>query len=407
MPGFRHYYRTHAAPRQTFTPPQLGARYNFPPGDGSGQTVGIVELGGGFRQADLTAYFQALGLPAPSVVAVPVAGGGNAPDGNPDSADGEVLLDVEVAAAVAPKAAFRVYFAPNTAAGFLAACSQACRECDVVSISWGGPEDQTGPTQLRQMDAVFADAVSRGVTVFAAAGDNGSGDGEAGGDHVDFPASSPNVVACGGTRANADGSESVWGPPSAGNGATGGGFSVAFPRPAWQKGVPLTGRGVPDVAAVADPATGYVVRVDGSTTVIGGTSAVAPLWAGLAALVNQAVGKRVCLAGGTLYGLPAGTLRDITSGSNGDYSAAAGWDPCTGLGVPDGAKLLAALQAQAGGGGTPPPPPPPAGITLADVLAQTRAFYAALEAINGRQVDAILRKVEPLQEAWFKAHLGG
>jgi kumamolisin len=408
---FRHYFRTHAAPRRSFLPTQLAQRYNFPPGDGAGQTVGVIELGGGYRVADLTAYLAALNLPPADVTAVGVLGGANAPTGDPNGPDGEVMLDLCVLAAVAPKARFRVYFAPNSDGGFLEACRQACRECDVVSISWGGPEDQWDPSSLRAFDAVFASAALLGVTVTAASGDSGSGDGEASGDHVDFPASSPHVLACGGTRINGDNTETVWGPPAAGNGATGGGFSATFSLPAWQfaaAGRQGPGRGIPDVAADADPATGYTVRVDGTSAIIGGTSAVAPLWAGLAALINQNLGKRVCLAAGTLYGLTAGTLRDVTSGSNGSFTAAAGWDPCTGLGVPDGGKLLARLLGQPP---TPPvvpppvvPPPPanPATLTLAEALVVVQGFFTASEKANPGTVRAVEKKLEPQLEDWFR-----
>ena len=175
---------------------------------------------------------------------------------------------------------------------------------------------------------------------------------------MDFPASSPNVLACGGTKLSATTTtilnEVVWNEP--GDGATGGGISDVFPLPNYQEsaGVPPsanstknTGRGVPDVAADADPTTGYSVRVDGQDTVIGGTSAVAPLWAGLVACLNQGLGKPLGFLNPTLYALTSqtGAFRDITSGNNGSYSAGPGWDACTGLGVADGSKLLKAVSS--------------------------------------------------------------
>jgi kumamolisin len=197
-----------------------------------------------------------------------------------------------------------------------------------------------------------------GITVTVASGDNGSSDGvDDGQAHVDFPASSPNVLACGGTRLNATATkisgEVVWNEP--GDGATGGGISDSFPLPAYQEsaGVPPSanpsnnvGRGVPDVAADADPATGYSVRVNGEDTVIGGTSAVAPLWAGLVACLNQGLTKPAGFLNPTLNALPpgSGVFRDITSGNNGAYSAGPGWDACSGLGAVDGNKLLTALS---------------------------------------------------------------
>lgn len=353
---------------QSFTPPELARLYDFPAGlDGAGQCIGIIELGGGFKPADLKAYFQRLKLPVPKVKVVRIDGARNRPT-TPDSADSEVLLDLEVAAAVAPGAQLVVYFAPNTSQGFLNAVTAAIHDQQnrpaIISISWGAAEPTWTGQAMDQFDQAFQAASLIGVTVCCAAGDNGSGDGAADGQpHVDFPASSPHVLACGGTTlvaaAGAGGGiarETVWnaGPAS----ATGGGVSAHFPTPLYQQHLtlpgagpqtapPLAGRGVPDVAGNADPATGYEVRVDGQDSVIGGTSAVAPLWAGLLACLNQRLGKPVGFLNPLLYGSLAGRagLRDITSGTNGAFAAAPGWDACTGWGSPNGSALLAALQA--------------------------------------------------------------
>lgn len=358
----------------SYTPPELGKVYSFPEGtDGSGQTIAIIELGGGYVQEDLDTYFAGLGLPTPSVTAVGVDGGANRPDGDPNGADGEVMLDIEVAGALAPGAAIVVYFAPNTDAGFLDAVTTAAHADPApaaISISWGQAEDQWTAQARTAFDQALQDAAALGVTTTAAAGDDGSsdrvGDGRS---HVDFPASSPHALACGGTRLDADtttgavSSETVWNNGT-GGGATGGGVSAVFPLPSWQGGVGVPsgdatgdaggttngpgGRGVPDVAAVADPQTGYRIRVDGRDTVIGGTSAVAPLWAALVARLVQSTGRPLGLAQPALYdsigaGQVAAGFRDITQGDNGAYTAAAGWDPCTGLGVPDGGRLLGAV----------------------------------------------------------------
>jgi kumamolisin len=203
---------------------------------------------------------------------------------------------------------------------------------------------------MTQYDQAFQTAAALGVTICVAAGDNGSSDGETDGKvHVDFPASSPNLLGCGGTALIAAGttisSETVWneGPDS----ATGGGISSTFPLPDYQKNVPMPGafRGVPDIAGDADPNTGYQVRVDGQDMVIGGTSAVAPLWAGLIALINQKLGTPAGFLNPLLYGSLSGKnlFNDVTSGNNGAYSAGPGWDACTGWGSPDGSMLLAAL----------------------------------------------------------------
>ncbi|MGH1526079.1 S53 family peptidase [Leifsonia sp. L25] len=363
-----------AAVSTSYTPPQLGTVYDFPAGtDGSGQTIAIIELGGGYVQADLDTYFAGLGIPSPSVTAVGVDGAANVPGQDPNGADGEVMLDIEVAGALAPGAKLLVYFAPNTDAGFLDAISTAAHATPtpaVISVSWGQSEDQWTAQARNAFDQAIQDAAALGVTTTVAAGDDGStdrvGDGKA---HVDFPASSPHALACGGTRLEADTStgavqsETVWNN-GAGNGATGGGVSDVFALPTWQKnvGVPSGpggtdaggaangpgGRGVPDVSAVADPQTGYQVRVDGKDMVIGGTSAVAPLWAALIARLAQSAGSRFGLVQPKLYdsiraGQVAAGFRDITSGNNGAYTAQSGWDACTGLGVPDGTRLKSVL----------------------------------------------------------------
>lgn len=358
-----------AAAATSYSPPDLGKVYAFPTGtDGSGQTVAILELGGGFGQADLDAYFSGLGIATPTVTAVGVDGAANQPGQDPQGADGEVLLDVEVVGALAPGAHILVYFAPNTDAGFLDALATAAHASPApcaISISWGQSEDAWTAQARNAMDQALADAAALGVTVTAAAGDRGSSDGVGDGhDHADFPASSPHALGCGGTRLDADpttgaiASETVWND-SPTTSATGGGYSDVFPVPPWQASVPSHaahrkpkpkpiptpvphGRGVPDVAGVADPQTGYRVRVDGSDMVIGGTSAVAPLWAALIARLAQATGKRFGLLQPALYSQP-GAFRDITAGNNGTYHAGPGWDPCTGLGSPNGAALLKAL----------------------------------------------------------------
>lgn len=349
----------------SYTPPQLGLIYEFPPDtDGAGQTLAIVELGGGFDEADLDTYFAQLGVRRPAVRAVGVDGADNQPGGDPTGADGEVLLDIEVAGALAPGAAQLVYFAPNTDRGFVDAVSTAVHADPtptVVSISWGQSEPAWTAQGRTALDDVFLDAAALGVTVCVAAGDSGSSDGDpAGRPTVDYPAASPYVLACGGTRLQADpatgavGSEVVWGG-AASRGSTGGGVSGHYPRPAWQAGAGVpdrpgggTGRGVPDVAADADPATGYEVRVDGQTQVVGGTSAVAPLWAALLCRVAQSTGRRSGLLQPAVYpsaGGAAAGFRDITEGTNGKYPAGPGWDACTGLGVPVGTALLTVLAA--------------------------------------------------------------
>jgi len=351
----------------SYTPPQVARLYDFPTSlDGSNQCIGIIELGGGSDPSDLATYFQAVGIPEPDIISIPIDGASNNPIGDANS-NGEVMLDIEVAGSIAPKARIAVYYAPNNDRGFLDAVTTAIHDDtnkpSVISISWGGAEDKWIQQATQAFDEAFQEAATLGVTICAASGDNGSSDGEADGlAHVDFPASSSYVLACGGTHLESQGDliteESVWNEQSTGGGATGGGVSDVFSLPQWQtngrvppsKNPPGThiGRGVPDVSGDADPETGYSVRANGQDTVIGGTSAVAPLWAALLALINQQNGTPVGYLNPLLYTLPAGNtaFHDVTKGDNGDYHAAGGWDPCTGLGTPDGSNLLNKLLAK-------------------------------------------------------------
>ncbi len=362
-PHFRRRPRPTAP--QALTPVQVARLYQFPADlDGTGQCIGILELGGGYRPEDLQTYFTQLGLPVPAVTAVSVLGATNAPDGPTRDANGEVMLDIEVAGAVAPRAGIVVYFAPNTDQGFLQGLSTAIHDAanhpSVVSISWGAAESEWSAQAIQALDSVCQDAAALGVTILVAAGDNGASDlpkpdGKA---HADFPASSPHVLACGGTHlegASAITLETVWNDGPSG-GATGGGISTVFPLPDFQQAAHVppsinpghqTGRGVPDVAGNADPATGYIVRVDGAEEVVGGTSAVAPLWAGLLALLNQARGQPIGFVNPGLYtqASAAGLCRDVTVGNNGGYDAGPGWDPCTGWGSPQGDSLRRTLAA--------------------------------------------------------------
>lgn len=352
-----------AANTASFTPPQVAQAYNFPANTGKNQTIALIELGGGFNRSDLRRYWRQLGLKDVAVTAISVNDACNCPAGNPGTADGEVALDIEVAGGVAPGARIAVYFAPNTDQGFFdainAAIHDTVRKPSVISISWGMAESEWTPQALDAFNVAFHDAALLGISVCAAAGDNGSSDGEPdGANHVDFPASSPWVLSCGGTRLMAHDrsivSETVWNDGTKG-GATGGGVSAYFSLPDYQTGLAVpaptgtanqNGRGVPDIAGVADPETGYMVLVDGQEGVIGGTSSVAPLWAGLIALFNEQLGRNIGWFHPVLYSTLSQhkALHDIASGTNGAYSAGPGWDACTGLGSPDGQAMLKLLS---------------------------------------------------------------
>jgi len=365
-----------AAQGNTYSPNQVASIYQFPAGTtGAGQTIAVIELGGGYSDSDLETYFGGLGIDVPSVTAASVDGASNAPGSDPNGADVEVALDVDVIGAAAPGAAQVVYFAPNSDSGFIDAISEAAQATPApvaISISWGQSEDSWTAQGRTAMDAAMADAAALGITVCTASGDNGSGDAvDDGQPHVDFPASSPHALACGGTKLLADpatgviSSEVVWNETAANEGAGGGGVSDEFALPSWQAdaGVPARagsgsgsgsgagagGRGVPDVAGNADPATGYQIYSGGNARVVGGTSAVAPLWAALISRLAEASGQRFGVIQTLLYaGVTPGAampgFRDITSGNNGAYEAGPGWDACSGLGSPDGTALLTRLQ---------------------------------------------------------------
>ncbi|CAB3780535.1 S53 family peptidase [Pararobbsia alpina] len=345
----------------SFTPLELARLYGFPDGDGAGQCIGIIELGGGYSTSDLSSYFSGLGLVTPTVVVVSVDQAKNTPTGDPGGPDGEVTLDIEVAGAIAPAAKLAVYFSPNSDAGFIDAVNRAIHDTanqpSVISISWGAPESSWTSQSIQSFNDVLQSAAALGVTICAASGDSGSSDGSTdGSDQVDFPASSPYVLACGGTQLDTTDTtisrEVVWNDGAQG-GAGGGGVSTVFALPVWQKGLSATltqggmktlgKRGVPDVAGNASPQTGYEILIDGSRTVVGGTSAVAPLWAGLIARINATQGSPAGFLQPKLYAAKAAG-RDITQGNNGSYEASTGWDACTGLGSPNGATLAAAVK---------------------------------------------------------------
>ena len=380
-----------AGTKQPFLPTQLAQLYDFPTGvNGAGQTVAILAFNGqvadtgqtaqgGYNLTALQNYFTQLGVPLPQIQDVVVHGPGNTPgDGsNQNDISGEVMLDLQMVGLLAPGAKIVVYFSEFTEAGWVdvinAVVSDIVNKPSILSISYGNPETASNSTDINtrsslwtnaaitQANLAFQIAAGKGMTIFCAAGDSGSPDGDQDGlSHCDFPSSSPYVTGVGGTSLIAGGGvitkESVWndGPGSAG----GGGISALFPLPSYQEsaGVPASvnpghtiGRGVPDVAADADPATGLlIVDTNGQQQQIGGTSAAAPLWAALAARLNQSLSGKIGFLNPILYGsLETGVLHDITQGNNGSYRAAPGWDACSGLGSPEGTRLLQGLKTPA------------------------------------------------------------
>jgi hypothetical protein len=352
------------SPARKFRIPEIAGLYNFPRElDGTGQIIGLLEFGGSIVLNDLNTYFKSAGLPIPKVVPVLVSGAKEVRDG----AEAQVMMDIEVIGTVAPKAEIRVYFAPWGAAGFVAAIGQAVADkVSVISIGWGEPEIRWKDQDISDVNAALENAAHHGITVTAAAGDDGVTD--AIGDnrpHVGFPASSPWVLAVGGTSLILNSgqlvSEMAWkigdGLRSDGGGSTGGGVSDKFLAPDWQSGVKLPtrsdlkmGRGIPDVAAAGD--YNVLLRLNGTDQPNGGTSFSTALWAGLIAVLDQGLGHPLGYLNPRLYQEigPAGVLRSVTQGDNGvpgvpGYAAGPGWNPVAGWGTPDGRKLLDWLRS--------------------------------------------------------------
>ncbi len=357
-PNVRPYFKvgpTGPAPREAtgagpWNVPDLCAAYNWPTGLAGGGVIAIVELGGGWVQSDMNQFFQGIGQPVPQITDVSVDTTRNTPDPGANSADGEVALDIEVAGAAyyvatGKPATIRVYWAQDIAAAVRAATADGC---DVCSISWGADEANWGAQAGQDMEQAAAAATAAGMVVFAASGDNDSSDGGPNPANVDLPASAPHVIGCGGTKKTRT-TETVWNndPGNPSGQGTGGGFSTLFtPMPAFQAGAPHgPGRMVPDVAANADPTTGYNIILHGAQAPIGGTSAVAPLYAGLFASFGTKLG----------YITPELWLNhlcfnDITQGDNGQFRARVGPDACTGLGSPIANKLADLLTHPAASG---------------------------------------------------------
>lgn len=363
-PAIHPYFKLRLTPSprtagaSTWTAADLCAAYKWPTGLPGGGVIAIVELGGGWTASDMQVYATKYGLTVPTITDVSVDGTTNTPGGQ---ADGEVALDIQLAwssyyYATGQNPQIRMYWAQDIASAVRAAYKDGCDAC---SISWGADEANWGATDANDMNAAAGEALAAGMIVFAASGDNDSSDGGPGAANVDCPASCPNVIGCGGTSKTTS-SEVVWNnnPGNADGSGTGGGYSTLFPMPTWQSsnGAPSgPGRMVPDCAANADPDTGYEIYYQGAWQVVGGTSAVAPIYTGLAAASGKKLGTSATVAA-TLWANP-GAFTDITQGNNGQYAAAVGPDPCTGLGAPIGAKIQSAITGVAA---APAPAPTPA-----------------------------------------------
>ncbi|MFG2943056.1 protease pro-enzyme activation domain-containing protein [Streptomyces sp. NPDC048282] len=336
----------HNGPGGGYTPAQLKGGYNVSGTyTGSGQKIALLEFDG-FQQSNITKYDTnySLGSPTPTVQKVD-GGSGSLGDGQV-----EVELDIEVLHAIAPKANVTVFEGPNSDAGEVDTY-QAIVDSGIptTSISWGAAESARTTSNINAVDAVFKAGAAQGLGFYAASGDDGSDDAGDGGTSVDYPAGDPYVTGVGGTKltvtsANAFSKEVAW---SGG----GGGKSSVFKIPSWQTAVQKSAGGgyrqVPDVSAHANPSPGVSIYSQGSWSSVGGTSAAAPEWAAFAALYNQqaaAAGKaNLGFANPALYAASGTGFHDITSGSNGAYSAATGWDFTTGWGSYNAATLASKL----------------------------------------------------------------
>ncbi|WP_328552353.1 MULTISPECIES: S53 family peptidase [unclassified Streptomyces] len=336
----------HNGPGGGYTPAQLKGGYNVSGTyTGSGQKTALIEFDG-FQQSNITKYDTNYSLGSPTPVVQKVDGGSGA------LGDGqvEVELDIEVLHAIAPKANVTVFEGPNSDAGEVDTY-QAIVDSGIptTSISWGAAESARTTSNINAVDAVFKAGAAQGLGFYAASGDDGSDDAGDGGTSVDYPASDPYVTGVGGTKLTVT-SSNVWSKEVAWSGG-GGGKSSVFKIPSWQTAVQKTAGGgfrqVPDVSAHANPSPGVSVYSQGSWTAVGGTSAAAPEWAAFAALYNQqaaAAGKaNLGFANPALYTANGTGFHDITSGSNGAYSAATGWDFTSGWGSYNAATLATKL----------------------------------------------------------------
>lgn len=327
------------AAASSFLPTQVASIYSFPGNRGAGQTIGIIELGGMFSQTDLNTYFSHFSLGTAPTVSVHLVDGATQVN---DDATFEVALDVDVIAAIVPDATIQIYFGPNSMVGFYNAIYEAGQNNDIVSISWGLDEAAflSASGFVNSYQSLFN---SLGVTILVSSGDNGSTGLTGSGFHVSFPASVPSCLSCGGTTLSYDLGSNTFLGETAWSGS-GGGYSIFYSRPSYQDGIVSSSkRGQPDICGNANPSTGYIVR-NGGYYVIGGTSAVSPLWAALIAQINYITGTPMGICNQTLYSLSSAVYRDVTSGNNGGFTASTGWDAVTGLGAPHGDLILAAIR---------------------------------------------------------------
>lgn len=340
------------------------AIYDTPSPSTANVVIGVVSFGGGLygsvdangvlTNGDVQAYWTAIGIPSqnhPRVIVVPINGASNVPNVNDGGSTIENTIDVETLGGMCPSANLTIilYISPNSLSEFVnlltymyntnITVSGVNYKPTIMSCSWGAPEIYYGSSLLSSINTIMTTITTAGISFCTATGDNGSNDGVGGsGNYVDFPSSNPNSTAVGGTTLvcpnnvyDGQTSETTW---SSG----GGGISTAHSKPSYQSGITASGRSIPDVASLADPATGVVFRINGSYYVVGGTSVAAPIIAGFLATINCRT-----FVNPYLYQAPSNCFHDIISGSNGGYSAGSGYDSCTGRGSIHGTNMAAYL----------------------------------------------------------------
>ncbi|WP_053002255.1 S53 family peptidase [Kordia jejudonensis] len=338
---------------------EIAEAYNFPEGDGEKQTIGIIELGGKFEQSDLETYFKTYDLDVPEIQIV------GEPATTPINDNVEVTADIQVLGALVPKAKLVVYYGTTILSAMKAALADTKNKLTVISISWAGSELGYSQQEIMELNNVFHEAALKGITVIGASGDNGAFNNKEYA-NVNVPVNFEYVLGCGGTRLEILEeriiAETVWNETTRqAQIGTGGGFSQRVAAPQYQEKAieeyierfpqfepyqRAGGKGIPDVAANAADATGYAILFQGNWAKIGGTSLATPLWAALVARMNQNLGYRLGFISKHLYAIMnSDAFRQILEGNNNLYEAASGWNACTGLGSPDGKKLMEAINA--------------------------------------------------------------
>lgn len=336
----------------------IAKAYQFPEGDGKGQCVGIIELGGQYTKKDLQAYFKSYKIAIPDLEVV------GSPSKTPPNENVEVTADIQVIGALVPKAKIVVYYGNSILEAMKIALTDSKNKLDVISISWAGSEDEYSQVELNELNQVFYEAALKGITVVASSGDYGAYNNKKY-PNVNVPVNFPFVLGCGGTQItlNEDKiiNESIWNSSQQYQQiGTGGGFSNLVARPSYQENATTFyikthpqyyqystsgGRSVPDIAANASDVSGYAIYFEGNWIKLGGTSLATPLWAALIARLNQNLGFNLGFINPFLYQLiESKAFNQILIGNNNLYVGGYGWNPCTGLGTPNGEALLELLK---------------------------------------------------------------